>query len=198
MNVLGIDPGKNGGLVLLTDPPPQQFPQVGRIFRAWRTPLNGKSIDWRELGKIFAMVNEMGDVKVVIELMQAFVTYDKKRKPCILRSTEDLLRMSGGYNLLIEQAGLTPLTVYSISWKTYWRKRLGAPPRLKKHAEESGAERVVRGNRRNKAESTEFSNRMWKDASQEFGRDWTEGTQEAALIGQYYRDTVGAVKGGTR
>ena len=184
MRVLGIDPGNEGGLVLLSE--------RGEIASAWPMPRAHGRVNWRG---VLALLQTAYDrnVQVAVERQMPFTRKDGAGAGggagMMMAGTIAMLENYGRLKLCIELAGDWPVTeIMPGSWRASYRPRkgaLGASPVAVPG--ETPATRVEAANRANKKASVAIADAMWPLARLKMGTTWTEGTAEAALIAEYLR-----------
>lgn len=174
MAILGIDTGRNGGMAELDG--------RGALQHVWRTPSTRDGIDWARIAEIFGLFKtitaSMGaQPEVAIERVLAFAG---------MAHTGTLLANYGRYLMLIEQAGLSYSEYTPTQWQASFRPRKARKPGLGKMIYGSPQAALVEANRANKLASQAMAESIWPYALRKFGKDWTDGTAEAALIGQHH------------
>ena len=179
---LGIDPGINGGLVMLSS---RGGIMVGRPMPKRRGKTR-EMIDWERLERLLVNWATL-DIHCAIEKQRPFASLDKNNRPQVMNSTGTMLENYGILKKVLMDVGIEFTEINPQTWKAAYRtkqkKRTATP--FKKG--ESEAERKVSINRVNKKESTRMADLIWNTAAVTCGKDWTSGVQEAALIAEYFR-----------
>ena len=121
-----------------------------------------------------------------MEKVMPFPSKDTKGKPFVMNSTQIMVENYGRYKLLLEQAGIPDYAEYPA-----WQWRRGYKFSAKKNTTQADlpgetGDKIIAANRANKIASMRIANAIWPFAAGKFGKDWHDGTGEAALIAEYH------------
>lgn len=183
--LLAIDPGPSGGLAVLSGD--------GRLLRVQRMPKRKGSIDWAAVHNLLAAQHDAGARTVVVEEQRVWEGTG--------RSGNAAVQTYGVLLYHLQEVGFAPVVqVAAQTWQSAWnpgRRDIRNSLLSRWQAEKPDASKEDLRHRASKEASRRIAEATWPGAAEHFGKDWTEGTWEAALIGEAHRRREAAESKGT-